>query len=193
MCQCANVCISHGCLVPLKARSRHGSCGTGVTGSCEPLCGCWELSPGLLQELLTAGASLQSFYWIFFFWDKFCQVGQAGLELSTFLPQPLKSWDDSVHHHTGLQLCPLPEARGPQGPHKNPTTTRPRRGSYLLRYIAMGDTGPTSVTPSFTCVTYHGTPLFFCCGVVVHFWIFFKKRNMVSLWILGCPGTHFVD
>ena len=27
-----------------------GSPETGVTGGCEPLCGCWELNPGPLQE-----------------------------------------------------------------------------------------------------------------------------------------------
>ena len=39
-----------------------GSTGTGVTDSCELLCGCWELNPAPLKEqpvLLTAEPSLQ--------------------------------------------------------------------------------------------------------------------------------------
>lgn len=39
-----------------------GSLGTGVTGSCEPLCACWELNSGPLQKqpvLLTIEPSLQ--------------------------------------------------------------------------------------------------------------------------------------
>ena len=156
MCQCLNVC-----LVPLKARSKHGSLGTGATGSCELLCGCWELSPGLLQELVTAGAAPQSFCWILFihsfihlfiywekvlldspgwswtsfihsfiYWEKVL-LGSPGWSWTSnhpasasprlvlnFQPSCLKSWDDSVHHHTELQICSLTEARR-QGPHKD--------------------------------------------------------------------------
>jgi hypothetical protein len=38
------------------------SAGTGITDSCDLLCGCWELNPGPLEEqpvLLTAEPSLQ--------------------------------------------------------------------------------------------------------------------------------------
>ena len=36
-----------------------GAPGIRVTDSCELLCGCWELNPGLLEELLTTEPSLQ--------------------------------------------------------------------------------------------------------------------------------------
>jgi hypothetical protein len=71
-----------------------GSPGTGVTDRCELPCGCWELSPGPLEEqpvLLTTEPSLQPFITFFFFQDRVslyspdCPgthfVAQAGLEL----------------------------------------------------------------------------------------------------------------
>jgi hypothetical protein len=46
-----------------------GSHGTGVTGGCEPPCGCWELDLGPLQEqfgLLTAELPLKpSIYYLY--------------------------------------------------------------------------------------------------------------------------------
>ena len=40
------------CWVPVEARRGPTSPWTGVTGGCEPLCGCWELNPGPLEEQL---------------------------------------------------------------------------------------------------------------------------------------------
>lgn len=44
--------ISSMCLLSLEAIRRIGSPKIGVTDSCEPLCGCWELNPNPLQEQL---------------------------------------------------------------------------------------------------------------------------------------------
>lgn len=44
------VCVPHACLVPTEARRKHRVPLTGITDGCEPLCGCWELNPGLLEE-----------------------------------------------------------------------------------------------------------------------------------------------
>jgi hypothetical protein len=58
----AYVSVHHACARCLWGEESIPSLGTGVTGSCEPLCGCWELRPGLLQEqlvLLSAEPSLQ--------------------------------------------------------------------------------------------------------------------------------------
>ena len=47
-------------LVPKGSEEGIRSRGTEVTESCEPSCGCWELNPGLLQEVfLTVEPSLQ--------------------------------------------------------------------------------------------------------------------------------------
>jgi hypothetical protein len=67
------VCVSHVCLLPVEARRGQGIGfpGTGIIDVYEPLCGYWELNPGLLQEhrLLLAGPSFQCppFSGIFFY------------------------------------------------------------------------------------------------------------------------------
>ena len=56
-----HVCAPLTCLVRPEGGDR--SPGTGVTDSCEPPRGCWELNPGPLEEqpvLLTDELSLQS-------------------------------------------------------------------------------------------------------------------------------------
>lgn len=60
-CICVhNICV---CLVPKGDRRVHWNPGAGVTDSCEPLCGCWELNFDPLQEqpvLLTTDPSLHT-------------------------------------------------------------------------------------------------------------------------------------
>lgn len=55
--------VRHACaLCPQIPEEDVGFMRTGVTGSCELPCGCWELYPGPLQELemlLTDESSLQ--------------------------------------------------------------------------------------------------------------------------------------
>jgi hypothetical protein len=60
----ACICICTVCLCgALQGEMRVGSSGLGVTGDCEPLCGCWELNQGPPQEqtvLLTAKLFLKT-------------------------------------------------------------------------------------------------------------------------------------
>ena len=44
------VYVLWACLVPMDIRRRCQISGIGVTDGCEPLCGCWELTLGPLQE-----------------------------------------------------------------------------------------------------------------------------------------------
>ena len=46
----ACVSVHHVCAVPVEARRGCHIPGTGVTDSCELLCGCWELNLGPLEE-----------------------------------------------------------------------------------------------------------------------------------------------
>jgi hypothetical protein len=78
--------------------ARAGSPRTGVMDSCEPLCGCWELTPGLLQEQQEVLAREPSLLFLYFhgwlliqqrwrmFWalcqDFLLQVCWAGLPFS---------------------------------------------------------------------------------------------------------------
>jgi hypothetical protein len=52
VCVCVPVCmyVHHVCTVPEETRRGVSSPGTGVTGSCELLCGCWGLNLGRLEE-----------------------------------------------------------------------------------------------------------------------------------------------
>lgn len=57
-CDC--VCHVHA-WCPWRPEEGAGSPGTGVTGICEPSCGCWEPNPGYVPEkqvFLTPGLSL---------------------------------------------------------------------------------------------------------------------------------------
>lgn len=64
VCLCAFLCTT--CIrCPQKLEEDSGSLGTGVTHDCEPLCGCWGLTPGPLWDqymLLTAEPFLQLHY-----------------------------------------------------------------------------------------------------------------------------------
>lgn len=46
------VCVPHVCPVPMSPEEGTRSPIPGVTGSCGPPCGCWELNPGSLKEQL---------------------------------------------------------------------------------------------------------------------------------------------
>ena len=61
----ASMSVQHMSLVSEEARRGHWIPGTGVTNGCELPCGCWELTPGPLEEqsvILTTEPSRQ-------FWD----------------------------------------------------------------------------------------------------------------------------
>lgn len=45
MCMDVLVCVLHVCLVPME------SLGTGVTDSCEPSCGWWDLNQVLCKNI----------------------------------------------------------------------------------------------------------------------------------------------
>lgn len=57
---CISVGASCACLVTEEAREDDGIPGTGITDVCELPCGCWELNPGLQENLvfLTAKPSV---------------------------------------------------------------------------------------------------------------------------------------
>lgn len=55
-----HVCATYTCLVSLEVRENIGSSGIGVTDSCEQQCRCWELNPGLEEQVLLTVEHLRS-------------------------------------------------------------------------------------------------------------------------------------
>lgn len=72
-----NVCVRHACSTYRGQKVLH-FLGTGLTGGDEPLCGCWELNPHLLEEqfvLLTTEPSLYpQVQLLMTFWSDFMVV-----------------------------------------------------------------------------------------------------------------------
>lgn len=56
-------CTSMYCMYLVRPKEGIDAPGIALTGGCGPLCGCWDLNPGLLEEkslLLTTDLSLQT-------------------------------------------------------------------------------------------------------------------------------------
>lgn len=57
---CLYVCVAYVYLVPMETKRGHMSPASGVTDSCEPLCWCKELNPGLNLQVHCAVAPVPS-------------------------------------------------------------------------------------------------------------------------------------
>lgn len=81
-----NICVPPSCLVTREAKKSMGSRGTGVKGSWEPPCRCWDLNLGSLEEQWSHLSSPSPFTFVW------CPVDDRSPFMNLYLSLSISLW-----------------------------------------------------------------------------------------------------